>query len=469
MKLFPALLGLAIAGTVSSRNAWAADAKPATTPTPTAESETLQRLAEMHRVQVGKLGEFEILRQDHTHPNSHPPESQTLVLRLGNGVEVVTERSTENNVVVQRDYFLNDSRVYAYRITRHDPSMDGKTKRVSESQFLFDKGNPVYNVLVSVRVPMSEEAPNFAKAQGKELLIPAGLEGWGDKLTVHAFDIARGFRSGVGRYAFGDWDSWLLKKAPPEDKTPQNYGERPKDWLPSPDTLVLPVKDSRSPDGLYEIGWGYEKGPIDWKKLAFMEGPDDGPNYPTFSTKLADGALPPELQEDGNFVVNHITGKTLAKLDMDYPGERQRFNHDELNAHWSPSSTCFVVQAEQKWSTEYAQVGWIKDGACEGAYDVLVVLRAAAEDAVKKSKHPAGARMKKAGDDAEGYSFTLSKILVEDDGKFEARVVGQIPKDDLPSGFYEAIIEGTFSPGENGGPAKIKVSKTRVLPPMQND
>lgn len=467
MKLLPALLGLAIAGTVCGRNAWAADAKLA--PTLTAEAETLQRLADQHRQQVQKLGELEILRQDHTHPNSFPPESQTLVLRLGNGVEVVTERRMENNVVVQKDYFLNDNRVYAYRVTRHDPSMDGKTKRVSESQFLFDKGKPVYNVLVAVRVPMSEESPSFAKAQEKVLPIPAGLEGWGDKLTVRAFDIARSFRHGVGRYAFGDWDEWLLKKAPPEDKTPQTQRERPQDWLPSPDTLVLPIADSLSPDGLYEIGWGYEKGPIDWKKLAFMEGPDGGPNYPTFSTKLADGPLTPELEEDGDFVVNHITGKTLAKLDMDYPGERQRFNHDELNVRWSPSSTCFVVQAEQKWFTEYAQVGWIKDGVCEGAYDVLEVLKPAAEDAVKKSKHPAGARLKKTGDDHEGYSFTLSKILVEDDGKFEALVVGQIPKDDLPSGLYEAIIEGTFSPGEKGGPAKLKVHKTRVLPPMNNE
>jgi hypothetical protein len=232
---------------------------------------------------------------------------------------------------------------------------------------------------------------------------------------------------------------------------------------------VLPIGDSLSPDGLYEIGWGYEKGPIDWKKLAFMEGPDDGPNYPTFSTKLAEGPLTPELEDDGDFVMNHVTGKTLAKLDMDYPGERQRFNHDELNVHWSPSSSCFVVQAEQKWFTEYAQVGWIKNGACEGVYDVLTVLQPAVEDAVKKSKHPAGPRLKKQGEESEGYSLAISKLLVEDDGKFEAHVVGQIPKDPEPSGLYEAIIEGTFSPGEKGGPAKLKVGKTKVLPPMKNE
>ncbi|RBP37783.1 hypothetical protein DES53_113166 [Roseimicrobium gellanilyticum] len=462
MKLSPVLLILAVTGICCCHRIWSADAQPA--PASKVAPQVLQRLADMHRLQVEKLDQLEILRQDHTHPNAFPPLSHTFVLRLGNGVEVVTERHMEDNVVAQKDYFLNDSRVYAYRVTRHDPSPDGKTKRVSESQFLFDNGSPVYNVLVAVRVPVSENAPSFAKATEKVLPIPAGLEGWGHKLTVRAFDIARSFKPGIGRYAFGDWDAWLLKKAPPQDKTPQTQEDRPKDWLPLPDTLVLPIADSLSPDGLYEIGWGYEKGPVDWKKLAFMEGPDDGPNYPTFSTKLADGPLTPELENDGDFLMNRISGKTLAKLDMDYPGERQRFNHDELIAHWSPSSACFLVRAEQKWFTEYAQVGWIKDGACAGVYDVLEVLKPAAEDAVKKSKHPAGTRLKKTGDEAEDYMFTLSKMLLEDDGKFEAHVMGTIPKDPEPSGFYEAIIEGAFSPGEKDGPAKLKVSKTRVLP-----
>ncbi|HSI65280.1 MAG TPA: hypothetical protein VLE43_19290, partial [Candidatus Saccharimonadia bacterium] len=310
-------------------------------------------------------------------------------------------------------------------------------------------------------------APDLSKIKEQEVPLPAGMEGWGNKLTARAFGLARTFRPGIGRYTFGDWDAWLLKNAPPEEEEELEQWDRPEDWLPSEDTLVLPVGDSSSPDGLFQIGWGYEKGPVDWEALAYIEGKESGKPYPTFSTKMSVAQLPEELQNDGNFLMNAVSGKSLVMLHSDYPGERQRFNHDELNAHWSPSSSCFVVRVEQKWSTEYAEIGWIKSGVCEGTYDILGPLEKAAEEAVKKSKHPAGARMKKAGDDEEGYSFALSKVLLEDNGQFEMHVVGQIAKDDLPSGLYEVIIEGTFSPGEKDGDAVLKVTKTKVLPPNE--
>lgn len=425
-----------------------------------------QELSERLGQQVEHAKVAETLKQTWEYPDRLPVGSHTLLVRLGKGVEVVTESHTEDDVFTQKDYFLHESKVYAHRISRHDPCVDGKTKRITESYILFDKGTPFYRSGFTARVPLKEMAPDLAKVKTRtkehEVPLPPGLEGWGDKLTAYAFDIVRTFRSGVGRYTFADWDGWLLKDAPPEGSGGPPV--RTATWLPPADTLVLPVMESTSPDGLNAIGWGYEKGPVNWKQLASVEqSPAEG--GVTFSTKLADLSQDDPLRHDGNFVMNAITGKPLCKMGLYYPGERQRFNHDELLAYWSPTSTCVVTIVTAKWFSEYAHVAWIKDGKCEGSYDVKEPLTAAAVAAGKKAKHAAAKRLL-ADDD---YCYTLSKILVDDDGTFEALVVGEIPKDNEPGNFFEVVIEGTFSPGEKDGPAGLKVSKIKVLPTRDRD
>lgn len=425
-----------------------------------------QELSDRLGEQVERTKEAETLKQTWEYPNYLPPNSHTQLVRLGKGIEVVTESHAEENVFTQKDYFLHESKVYVHRISRHDPCVDGKTKRISESYILFDKGTPFYRSGFTARVPLADKAPDLSKMKTRtkeqEAPLPPGLDGWGNKLTAHAFDIARTLRPGVGRYAFGDWDEWLLKDAPPE-----GAGDPPlrtETWLPPADTLALPVRESASPDGLYSIGWGYEKGPVNWKQLATVE-QSAGWGAVTFSTKMVDIPQDDPLRNDGNFLLNQVTGKSLCKLGICYPGERQRFNHDELLACWSPTSACVVTIVTAKWFTEYGHIAWIKDGRSEGSYDIMEPLSAAAIAATKKSKHAAAKRLL-ADDD---YSYTLSKILVEDDGSFEALVVGEIPKDDAPGGFFEVAIEGTFSPGEKDGPAGLKVSKVKVLPAAPRD
>jgi hypothetical protein len=128
MKLLPRLLILATAAACCiSHHAWAADGKPAAATASKLDPRILQELANRHRLQVGKMGNYETLQQDYNQPNAEPPRSHTFVLRLGHGVEVVTERHIEDHVLNQKDYFIHESRVYAYRVIRHDPCMDGKT------------------------------------------------------------------------------------------------------------------------------------------------------------------------------------------------------------------------------------------------------------------------------------------------------------------------------------------------------
>lgn len=427
--------------------------------TPEAIQSLAQQFNERLGKQMGKLGEFETLRQSYLHPRTMVPTSHVFLLRVGHGIEVVTESHSEDGVFVQKDYFFEEGKVYAHRVSHQVPCMDGKMKRVTENYFLIQDGKPFYRTLVSARVPLTEKEPNLTKAKEQATSLPPNLEGWADKLTARAYAIARTFRPGIGRYAFGEWDGWLLKNAPPEGTGEEK--PRTADWLPPADTSVLSIPKSESPEGFYEIGWGYEKGPIDWKALAYIESSNTGRHSVTFSTKLAEGNLPPELAKDGNFLLNRSNGKIITELGFCHPGERQRFNHDELILQWSPSSTCFVTIATQKWFTEGAEIAWIKDGKCEGSNDILKPLHEATTEAVLKSKHPAAKRVR---EDRESFEFTLSNLMVEDDGAFEGKVVGQIPKDDAPGGYYEASIKGAFTQKPQGESAALKANKITILP-----
>lgn len=426
-----------------------------------------EQLSQQLREQMARVESCETLEQMWHDPRGEKSASHTIIVKLAEGIEVVTEGAEDEGYFTQKDYHLHENKVYALRVAHEEPCMDGKSKRMSESWFLLDgSGTPVHRSSMTARVPLGED-PDITEARNHsealESTPPGGFEGWGAKLTARAYDLARTFRAGVGRYTFGDWDEWLLKGAPPSgsgDPPP-----RPRDWLPAADTRVLPVRGSTSPDGLFAIGWGYDKGPVDWRALAQPSEGRPGDQV-MFSTKLAEGALSDDLMNDGNYLLNAVSGEPLAKLGLHYPGERRRFNHDELIARWSPAASCVVAIVTAKWESDYAHIAWTQDGRCPGSFDILQPLRKAATDAVLKSKHPAAKRLRK--EEPGSFAFTLANILVEDDGSFEASVIGQVPKDDEPSGSYEVVIEGKFTPPDKQGSeasARLQVRKTRVLPP----
>jgi hypothetical protein len=238
---------------------------------------------------------------------------------------------------------------------------------------------------------------------------------------------------------------------------------RKKGWRPPDGTLVMPVQGSASPDGRYAIGWGYEKGPVDWSRLAYNEGEGSEWGEVTFSTKLADIPEGDPLEEDANFLLDLKSGKTLGKLGIYYPGERPRFNHDGLIASWSPALACVVIRVTQKWETEFAAIAWIRDGKCEGSHDLREPLIAAMREAVAKSPHPAARRLA-AEDD---FMYSLDEITIRDDGSFLAELGGVVPKLDQPEGYFEVKLEGLFSPGEAGGSAGLKTTKVEVILPAE--
>ncbi len=424
-----------------------------------AQPAVLPQLRDRLSQQVSGFGDMETLRASYATAARERGirEGHEFIVRLNGPIQVVTESHEEEGELVRKDYFLHESKVYAHRVSQRVPCLDGKTVRVSQSSFFFEKGAPIYRTGVTVRVPRAEKEPDLSKARETEVPLPPGLNGWGDQLTARAFAIARSFRPHVGRHVFADWDQWLLKDAPPA-----GTGETPprgEDWTPPEGTLVLPIPGTQSPDGLFAVGWGYAKGPVDWARLASDHAHSAfGAVY--FSTKLAMGELKPPLDQDSNFLLN-AAGKPAGNLGLYHPGERQRFNHDEIIVRWSPSSACFGVRETGKWSDDAAGIGWIKDGRCEATFDILKPLKTAAEAAVKKSKDPAAKRLR---DSDDGFAFSVTSLLVEDDGRVEARVIGQIPKDDAPGGSYEAIVEGVFSPGIGEAPAVLKSSKVRIVP-----
>lgn len=428
------------------------------------ESALLTQLRERLAQQTSNFGEMETLRASYhcAEQEGGIRDAHELIVRLKGPIQVVTESHLNEGELVRKDYFLDESRVYALRVASGSPCVDGKTMRVTESRFFFDKETPIHREGATTRVPRAETLPDLAKLKLRGVTMPPSFEGWGAQLTARAFSIARSFRPHVGRHVFGDWDQWLLKDAPPPGagETPP----RPAGWRPSDDTLVLPIPKSQSPDGLFAIGWGYEKGPIDWSQLASDDAHSDfGAVY--FTTKLAHGDLKPPMNEDSNFLLNAASGKPAGDIGLYHAGERQRFNHDELIVRWSPSATCFVVRETGKWLDEAAGIGWIVDGRSEATFDILAPLKAAAESEVKKSRHPAAKRLRENEDE---FAFSVISVLVEDDGAVEARVVGQIPKDsDITSSYYEAIVEGVFSRGAANAPALLKQTKVRILPPLR--
>jgi len=238
---------------------------------------------------------------------------------------------------------------------------------------------------------------------------------------------------------------------------------RKKDWLPPAGTLVMPVQGSASPDGRYAIGWGYEKGPVDWSRLAYDEKGWTEWGEVTFSTKMADIPEGDPLENDANFLLDLESGKTLCKLGIHYPGERPRFNLDGLIASWSPGLACVVIRVTQKWKTEFAAIAWIREGKCEGSSDLLEPLIAAMREATLKSAHPAARRLA----DEDDFMYSLDEIAIKDDGSFIAELNGVVPKLDQPEGFFEVRLEGVFSSGEAGGSAVMKTAKVEVEIPTE--
>ncbi len=235
---------------------------------------------------------------------------------------------------------------------------------------------------------------------------------------------------------------------------------RKKDWLPDPGTLVLPVQGSVSPNGLYAIGWGYEKGPVDWSKLAFDEEANSGWGEVTFSTKLAKEPLNAALADDANFLLDLHSGKALCKLGIYYPGERPSFNHDSLVAVWSPRSACVMVIVTAKWESEFAHIAWIEDGACAGSFDVFEPLREVARKAALNSKHPAAKRLRAEND----YGYSVDEVRLSDDGSFTATVSGEVPKLDEDSAYFEVEIAGRFQRAQEGQGVVVEVRRSKVRP-----
>lgn len=235
---------------------------------------------------------------------------------------------------------------------------------------------------------------------------------------------------------------------------------RKKDWLPAPGTLVLPVQGSVSPNGLYAIGWGYEKGPVDWSKLAYQEQANSGWGEVTFSTKLAKEPLDAALADDANFLLDLHSGKALCKLGIYYPGERPSFNHDSLVAVWSPRSACVMVIVTAKWESEFAHIAWIEDGACAGSIDVFEPLREVARQAALNRKHPAAKRLREEND----YGYSIDEVRLRDDGSFTATVSGKVPKLDEDSACIEVEIEGRFQRAQEGQGVVVEVRRSKLRP-----
>lgn len=376
---------------------------------------------------------------------------------------IVVEEHREDGIYMRKDYYLQDSKVIAFMTELHEPTLDENTERVSECAFGFHEGRLIAHSVSVYRRALNEEPdPNLAAKNEKDLPILPGFDAFQQQLTQRAFDIAHQLTAipqQEGLASFLD-----LREGPPASVK----ALRAKDWLPSAGTLTLPVrtlglssKPVLSPDGRFGVSWGYRQGPVDWAKLRSTEPYRDG----EFSTRLQVGSeLTEALQADTTFIRNAVSGQDMGCLGLSHGGEVERFNHDGIVMHWSPSCAMSIAQATQRPGDSELRACWIngKTGAIT-SQDLLSPLSKAVLDHVAKSTHPAA---KNARDDT--MPIRLGKILLEDDGKFEASISATIRSPRVaPENYFEAKVYGQVSPSKSNEEAEIKLSEIKLAPPLK--
>lgn len=372
--------------------------------------------------------------------------------------EVVVEEHTVEGIYLRKDYHLHKGKVYAYLVEHHKPSADGKNKRIAENGYVFDSGKLIGQTVTSYRVATdAERDPDLARKNEKEFPIPEGLDAWQDQLTARAWTIVHRLRTAVGDDE--DYINGLMENAP---KPAESKAKSPPGWMPTADTLTLPVHDVISPDGRLGLSWGYEKGPVDWSKLLFKweHGEEE------FSTKLVEPYnLPEALRQDTTFVRNAISGKDVGKLGVSHGGERQRFNHDEIIANWSPAGSICIAVETFKWGDSEVRVCWMDpQGNAARSQDLTATLHEQVQAFVAKSNHPASVGAKE-----KNFMVSTQNILVEDDGNFEARCVGNdASKQDGPEHYFEMIIQGKVESGSDDR-CKLSLKRKELLPPIESD
>lgn len=394
-------------------------------------------------------------------PRTIPPSSHEWRVKMRSHNKLVMESWEDGGGRLDKCYLIEGKQVTVFCAEHRLPCLDGVTERVTEQWIYLAEGQPFARAVRSQRVAVGEETENPPAIPVPNAELPPGLEAWTGQIHARAFDILRGFPPARFRDIAWGWDESELAGAPPAGSSQPAL--RDKDWMPPEGTLALPVLRTESPEGFYGIGWGYESGPVDWGWLKADHGWEDlGEVY--FSTKLASHPMPDALDKDTNFLLRMPEARAVGRTGTSHPGERQRFNHDELLVHWSPASRCAVVMEAEKWFTQTASLVWIREGKVEVANDILVPLQKAACAALRKTRHPAS---KEAG--TEDYEFSLVKIMIGDDGSFEALVLGQARQNWQPAGSWRTRIDGRFSAAAEGQPAGLVIKKIKVLPPVREE
>lgn len=370
-------------------------------------------------------------------------------------LQIVVEEHTVEGTYLRKDYHMDKGKVFALMVEHHQPTADGKSKRIVENGFGFDAGKLALFSTTSYRVGTdAERDPKQAAKNEKDHPIPEGFDAWQEQLTTRAWSLVYRMAAAVKddeQPLFGLWNL-----APPPAEAKKN---RPKGWTPTKETLTLPIHDVISPDGRYGISWGYEKGPVDWEKLRYVSDDDE-----EFSSKLAIN-VPDALKEDTTFIRNAISGRDAGILGISHGGERQRFNHDEIIASWSPSGNICIARETFKWGDNDVRVCWMDAaGKVTKSQALLVPLAKQVEAHVAKSKHPAAAEAKEGN-----FMIAAERLIVEDNGTFEAKCTGHNgSKRGGPKHFFQMIVQGKVQPGE-GDECKLTITKRTLLPPIKEE
>jgi hypothetical protein len=133
-----------------------------------------------------------------------------------------------------------------------------------------------------------------------------------------------------------------------------------------------------------------------------------------------DGAKGNIGEDCENFIIRLSDGVPLRQTPGTHWGDRERYNHRQKIAVWSPEETWLLEIDDSKWSTDVAQVYRLgKDGSPRAGFSLLAPLRKAALAYLAKRKTRIA---------ASEFVDSVQADAIGDDGTLTLTFIMQVPK-----------------------------------------
>ena len=159
--------------------------------------------------------------------------------------------------------------------------------------------------------------------------------------------------------------------------------------------------------------------------------------------------------DTATFLVRLTDSQMLRKLGAMHRGDAQRYNHQTLEANWSPDETWLIETSQSKWSTDSAGVYRLGPDVASTSFDLMPVCL----DAERRGLKSAGRRV-----DFQKFEHSIHVKLVANDGSVTAVCMMQVPKQDQD---FEFLVKIKLTATPKGITAKL--GSVKRCPELKDD